>query len=114
MFDSINSTSILNLFLDAVVVIVGAVVALVSFAFLIPLDTVPAITGVSLILALSYAIALLAWICVLYFYKNTEQLTMMNTHIIFLVLLPATVAATAMNVTSVQNTRNLLAGQVTG
>jgi hypothetical protein len=30
----------------------------------------------------------------------------------FLVVLPATIAATAMNVTSIQNTRNLIAGQI--
>jgi hypothetical protein len=30
----------------------------------------------------------------------------------FLVVLPATIVATAMNVTAVQNTRNLLAGKV--
>jgi hypothetical protein len=32
--------------------------------------------------------------------------------LMFLVILPATVTATAMNVTAVQNTRNLLAGRV--
>lgn len=103
-----------NIAVDVGVVLVASIVAIVSFAFLIPLDTVPAITGVSLILSVAYAISLVAWVIVMYYYSSQpEHLVWLNTHLIFLVLLPATVAATAMNVTSVQNTRNLLAGQVT-
>ena len=45
--------------------------------------------------------------------KKPENLVWLNTHLMFLVVLPATIGATAMNVTSIQNTRNLLAGQVT-
>lgn len=101
-----------NIGIDILVVVLGSIVAIVSFALLIPLDTVPAITGVSLILSIAYAISLVAWVIVLTYYASTpDHLVWLNTHLIFLVLLPATVAATAMNVTSVQNTRNLLAGQ---
>jgi hypothetical protein len=95
------------------VVLVAAIVAIVSFAFLIPLDTVQAVTGVSIIMAISYGIAFLAWLIIIYKYANNESnLVWLNTHLIFLVILPATIAATAMNVTAVQNTRNLLAGQI--
>jgi hypothetical protein len=55
----------------------------------------------------------IAWLIVLKFYSGkSESLQWLNTHLIFLVLLPATIGATAMNVTAVQNTRNLLAGKV--
>lgn len=102
-----------QLWVNIVVILMGAVVAIVSFALLIPLDSVPAITGVSVILGVSYAVAVLAWIIVMRYYaSNPENLAWLNTHLIFLVLLPATIGATAMNVTSVQNTRNLLAGKV--
>jgi hypothetical protein len=92
---------------------VGAIVALVSFAFLIPLDSVPAVTGVSIIMAVSYSIAVLLWLLVMNKYSGNEKnLVWLNTHILFLIVLPATIGATAMNVTAVQNTRNLLAGQI--
>jgi hypothetical protein len=113
--ESLLNISRSNLLVDVGVVVVAAIVAIVSFAFLIPLDSVPAITGVSIILGLAYAIAIVAWVIVLTWYaKDPAHLVWLNTHLIFLVLLPATIAATAMNVTSVQNTRNLIAGQVTG
>jgi len=68
---------------------------------------------VSIIMAVAYSIAVLAWVCVLYLYSSSpENLVWLNTHLMFLVILPATVTATAMNVTAVQNTRNLLAGRV--
>jgi len=103
----------MNLWIHGLVVAVAATVAVVSFAFLIPLDSVPAITGVSTILAIAYGLSLIAWVVVLKFYaKSPENLVWLNTHLMFLVLLPATIGATAMNVTSVQNTRNLLAGQI--
>jgi len=115
MFADLLTLTTGNLWIHGFVVVVGALVAVVSFAFLIPLDTVPAITGVSLIMGVSYALALIAWTIVLYFYaKDPASLVWLNTHLLFLVVLPATIAATAMNVTSVQNTRNLVAGQVTG
>jgi hypothetical protein len=108
------NTTPLNLWVHGSVIGVGAIVALVSFAFLIPLDSVPAVTGVSIIMAIAYSIAVLAWLVVLYFYSGNEKnLVWLNTHLMFLVVLPATIGATAMNVTAVQNTRNLLAGQIT-
>jgi hypothetical protein len=99
----------------AVVIALAVVVSVVSYAFLIPLDSVPAIAGVSIIFGVAYGICLLCWTLVMYFYANqgsTSILDMLNTHIIFLIVLPATIAATAMNVTSIQNTRNLLAGKI--
>ena len=103
-----------NLLFNIGVVAVAAIVALVSFAFLIPLDSVPAVTGVSILLAVSYCISILVWLIVLTYYaKDDKNLIWLNTHLMFLVILPATIGATAMNVTSIQNTRNLLAGQIT-
>jgi hypothetical protein len=103
-----------NLILNIGVVSVAALVAIVSFAFLIPLDSVPAVTGVSIILAVTYCISVMVWLIVLSYYaKDTTALVWLNTHLMFLVVLPATIGATAMNVTSIQNTRNLLAGQIT-
>lgn len=113
--DALKNMTKLNIWLSAGVVAVGAIVAMVSFAFLIPLDSVPAITGVTIILAISYGIAVLLWLVVMWYYSNSiENLTWLNTHILFLIILPATIGATAMNVTAVQNTRNLLAGRITG
>jgi len=111
---TLTNTTPLNLWIHGAVVGVGMIVALVSFAFLIPLDSVPAVTGVSIIMAVAYALSVLAWVVVLYFYSgNDKNLLWLNTHLMFLVVLPATIGATAMNVTAVQNTRNLLAGQIT-
>jgi hypothetical protein len=112
--EALTNLSKANMFVHGGVVLVAAVVAIVSFALLIPLDSVPAVTGVSTILAISYGLALIAWVITLSFYATKpENLVWLNTHLMFLVILPATIAATAMNVTSIQNTRNLLAGQVT-
>ena len=104
----------LNPWIHGGVIGVGALVALVSFAFLIPLDSVPAVTGVSIILAIAYCISVLMWLIVLKYYSGNEKnLIWLNTHLIWMVVLPATIGASAMNVTAIQNTRNLLAGQVT-
>jgi hypothetical protein len=113
--DVLKSIQTVN-YMQAGVVLVGAVVAIVSFAFLIPLDSVPAVTGVSIIMAVTYSISVVLWTIVLSFYSsgadNNTNLLWLLTHMMFLVVLPATIAATAMNVTAVQNTRNLLAGQI--
>lgn len=96
------------------VVVVGGIVALVSFALLIPLDSVPAVTGVSIIIGISYSISAILWLIVMNLYgKEPNNLIWINTSLMFLVVLPATIGATAMNVTAIQNTRNLLAGQIT-
>lgn len=111
--DLFENNTIAGLLLQGSVVFVAALVAIVSFAFLIPLDSVPAVTGVSIILSIAYVISFIAWLIVLKFYSGKpESLQWLNTHLIFLVLLPATIGATAMNVTAVQNTRNLLAGKI--
>lgn len=109
----IMSTPVGNMVVTGSVVAVGAVVSIVAFALLIPLDSVPAASGVTIIMGVAYGLSALCWVTVMGLYaRNTESLTWLNTHLIFLVLLPATIAATAMNVTSIQNTRNLLAGKV--
>lgn len=109
--ESLFNMSTANLLVHGGVVLVAAIVAIVSFAFLIPLDSVPAVTGVSIILGIAYGISIIAWsIVIAKFGNNPNTLVWLNTHLMFLVLLPATIAATAMNVTSIQNTRNLLAG----
>ena len=93
------------------VILCATIVSITSFALLVPLDTVPAVMGVSIILSMTYVISFLAWLIVIYYYTGkTENLIWLNTHMMFLVVLPATIGATAMNVTTVQNTRNLLAG----
>lgn len=97
-----------------VVLLAAAAIAVTSFALLIPLDTIQSVTGVSIILAVAYVISIVAWIIVMFYYaKDAQALQWLNTHVLFLVVLPATIGATAMNVTSIQNTRNLLAGQIT-
>ena len=112
--DTLTNISPFNMWVHGAIVGVGALVAIVSFAFLIPLDSVPAVTGVSIILSVAYCISFLMWLVVLKYYStNVNNLVWLNTHLMFLVILPATIGATAMNVTAVQNTRNLLAGQIT-
>jgi predicted tellurium resistance membrane protein TerC len=102
-----------NFWIHAGVILTGAIVAITTFALLIPLDSVPAATGVTIILSVAYALSILMWVGAIALYsQNPEQLTWLNTHILFLIVLPATIGATAMSVTSVQNTRNLIAGQI--
>jgi hypothetical protein len=108
-----GNTTMLTLGVNAFVILASAAIAISSFALLIPLDSVPAVSGVSIILAVSYGLAVLAWMVVMWYYSDKfESLVWLNTHLMFLVFLPATIAATAMNVTSIQNTRNLLAGKI--
>ena len=110
---TVTSLSKGNLIVYCCVIAVGVIVSAVSFGMLIPLDTIPAVNGVALIISLSYVLSLLAWIIVISYYaSNPDNLVWLNTHLMFLVILPATIGATAMNVTSIQNTRNLLAGRV--
>lgn len=94
-----------------------AIVGIVSVATLIPLDSVPAVTGVTIITAIAYSISVIMWLVAVFYFGRGDgaesRLTWLNTHLMWLVLFPATIAATAMNVTSVQNTRNLIAGRVT-
>ncbi len=93
-----------------------SVVGVMSVATLIPLDSVPAVTGVTIITAVAYAISIMVWLIAILKLgtgpNGTDNLTWLNTHLLLLVVFPATIAATAMNVTTVQNTRNLLAGRV--
>jgi hypothetical protein len=105
-----------NLMVHIGVTAFAAAVAIASFALLIPLDSVPAVSGVSLIMGIAYGISLLLWLIVIVYYTNfpdNQNLVWLNTNLMFFVVLPATIGATAMNVTSIQNTRNLLAGQIT-
>lgn len=97
-------------------VLVLSIVGVMSVATLIPLDSVPAVTGVTIITAVAYAISLVVWLAAMFYFGKgpdaESKLTWLNTHLMLLVVFPATIAATAMNVTTVQNTRNLLAGKV--
>ncbi len=98
----------------AFVLVCVIALSITSFALLIPLDSVPAVTGVSIIIGLAYGISFIAWTIVMWYYASKpENLIWLNTHVLFLVAIPATIAATAMNVTSIQNTRNMLAGTIT-
>jgi len=102
------------MFVYGFVLLAAAAIGVTSFALLIPLDTVQSVTGVSIILAVAYVISLVAWGVTMYYYaQDATKLQWLNTHVLFLVVLPATIGATAMNVTAIQNTRNLLAGQMT-
>jgi hypothetical protein len=100
----------------ALSVVALSVVGIMSVATLIPLDSVPAVTGVTIITAVAYAISVILWLVAVFYFgkgpEGTANLTWLNTHLLLLVVFPATIAATAMNVTTVQNTRNLLAGKV--
>jgi hypothetical protein len=110
---NVTSLTTGNFIIYCCVIAVGVIVSVVSFALLIPLDTIPAVSGVAMIIGLSYVLSLLAWIIVISFYSSSpDNLVWLNTHLMFLVILPATIGATAMNVTSIQNTRNMLAGKV--
>jgi hypothetical protein len=113
--DVISNMTTPNILLHVFVTIFAAIVAFASFGLLIPLDSVPAVTGVSIILGAAYAMSITMWFFVVFYYaKNpdNQNLVWLNTNLMFWVILPATIGATAMNVTAIQNTRNLLAGQV--
>jgi len=98
--DLFENNSLAGLLLQGGVVLVAALVAIVSFAFLIPLDSVPAVTGVSIILSIRYVISFIAWLLVLKFYSGKpESLQWLNTHLIFLVLLTATLGPTSTHCT---------------
>ena len=110
----LTNMTLINLLVIVGVTLVGAFVAIFSFALLIPLDSIPAVTGVSIIMAVSYGLSFVIWSAVMVYYsQNPDNLIWLNTCLMFLVILPATISATAMNVTTIQNTRNLLAGQIT-
>jgi hypothetical protein len=112
--DAITNIAPINVWIHGGVVLAAAIVTMVTFAFLIPLDSVPAVSGVTITLVMSYVIGIVIWLIVMSYYSNKkESLLWFNTHILFLVILPATIAATAMNVISIQNTRNLIAGNIT-
>jgi hypothetical protein len=112
--DALSNIAPVNVWIHGAVVLAAAIVTMVTFAFLIPLDSVPAVSGVTITLVMSYVIGIVIWLIVMSYYSNKkESLLWFNTHILFLVILPATIAATAMNVISIQNTRNLIAGNIT-
>ena len=100
--------------INGVVIAIGMVIAITSFALLVPLDSVNVVTGVTIITAVAYALSFLAWMIVLVWYRNDDgkSLIWLLTHMMFLIMLPATISATAMNVTTVQNTRNMMAGKI--
>lgn len=94
------------------VVVIGTIIAVVSYAFLIPLDSTSVVTGTAIILGVAYALSILALVIVMVYYsKQPETLMWINTFMMFLVVLPTSIGATALCVTSVQNARNLIASQ---
>ena len=117
--DFFGNTNNVQMAVNGVVILIGAIVAIVSFALLLPLDSVNAVSGVVIITAVSYMLSFVAWMIVLAFYRNDvspepgsgSRLIWLLTHMMFLIVLPATISATAMNVTTVQNTRNIISGK---
>ena len=106
-------TPLWNKIVSGIIVVVGSVIAAVSYGMLIPLDSVQSSSAVIIIICVSYAISVILWIIVMLLYsKNHEQLTLLNTHMLLLIALPATVGATAMNVASIHNMRNVISSQI--
>lgn len=92
----------------AVVLLLMFISSIFSFVHLIPLDIVPAVTGVSMIMGMAYCICFILWAIVMWKYSSSpKDLMFINNNIMFFIVIPAMIAATAMNVTSIQNTRTL-------
>jgi len=108
--------------INGLVVLIMIVITIVSWAFLIPLDSVQAVSGFSIIAGISYGLSFLGWLIVMGYYmsgwgrdgkpEENTSVTWILVHLMFWVVLPTTITATAMNVTSVMNTRNILAGKI--
>jgi len=102
-----DAMSSLQHYVPAIIIGIISIIAICTVALLIPLNSVPAISGVSIIFGLAYALSFLGWLIAVSFYKNKpEELTWLNTHLMFLVFFPTTIAATTMNVVSIQNASN--------
>lgn len=102
-----------NWVVHGIVFVAILALSIANTVLLIPLDSVPAVTGVTIILVLAYVISIAAWALVMANYAATaDSLTMLLTHVVFLLVIPMTIGATAMNVVSIQNTRNIIAGKV--
>jgi uncharacterized membrane protein len=117
VFDSlyalISEMNQTNVIIYAAVIAVAVIVSIVSFALLMPLNGLQAVQGVTVILGISYGLALVAWLIVMTNNRNTEALVWLNTHLMFLVILPTVLGATVMNISAIQNARNLVAGKLT-
>ena len=83
-------------------------IMITAFTIIIPLESVVAEGGSVINLVLWTCIFMMLWFIVLAVYEG-PALIWLNTHIMFLVALPLTIAATAMNAVTIQNTRNKLA-----
>jgi hypothetical protein len=84
-------------------------IMITAFTIIIPLESVVAEGGSVINLVLWTCIFMMLWFIVLAVYEDKTTLIWLNTHIMFLVALPLTIAATAMNAVTIQNTRNKLA-----
>lgn len=84
-------------------------IMITAFTIIIPLESVVAEGGSVINLVLWICIFMMLWFIVLAVYEDKTALIWLNTHIMFLVALPLTIAATAMNAVTIQNTRNKLA-----
>jgi len=114
LFSLVSEMNTTNVIVYAMVIGVAVIVSMVSFVLLMPLDGIQAVQGVTVILGVSYGLAIVAWLIVMSFNRgSTDALAWLNTHLMFLVVLPTVLGATAMNVSAVQNARNLVAGRLT-
>lgn len=101
-----------GLFFLAIIALVASVSTFA--ALLTPLDTVQSSAALTLIIAMSYIASGFALAVFLYLFRNLtdKQILYVVVILLFLVCLPATISATAMNAVSIANTRNLLAGNI--
>ena len=95
--------------------IVGLVASISTFwALLTPLDTVQSSAALTMIIGVSYVLSTfaLAVFFYLFSYLSDKQILYVVVILLFLICLPTTISATAMNAVSIANTRNLMAGNI--
>lgn len=83
------------------------ILSILSFVILVPMNSIPAMTGISIIISVSYMISFLLWILITYFISDADR-SLYLISAVFLIAVPATISATAMNVVTIQNTTNLM------
>ena len=112
LYSLISEMNRTNVLIYGGVIVVAVIVSIVSFALLMPLTGLQAVQGVTVILGVSYGLALVAWLIVMTNNSDMKSLVWLNTHLMFLVILPTVLGATVMNISAIQNARNLVAGQI--
>ena len=83
------------------------ILSILSFVILVPMNSIPDMTGISIIISVSYMISFLLWILITYFISDADR-SLYLISAVFLIAVPATISATAMNVVTIQNTTNLM------